>query len=54
MMNTKQTKPYEQPAMDVVQLDIHDCLLVGTPVDGGSGGIDPWTPGDGGSGQVEA
>ena len=40
--------------MDVVELKACISLLSGTPVDSGSGGIDPWNPGENGSGEVNA
>lgn len=45
---------YLQPAMDVVELKACISLLSGTPVDSGSGGIDPWNLGENGSGEVNA
>ena len=53
-METRQTKIYEQPAMDVVELELRVPLLVDSEIGTGGSGIGDWTPGEGGEGEIES
>ena len=52
MMNTNQNKPYEQPAMDVVELETRVPLLAESEIVV-DGIVAPWGDGDGDSGDME-